>query len=158
MKSLRNIKLRSFSRGPTDVILGRNHNPLKQKLAIVPSHELTQKFLHAYMVPFDLSQPVNGSTFVDKDPPGWLTWAHSLSVYEPPSATRSTFQPWENSSAPAIAAVREIALTPTFWTQLAMYFSEENHEVSVILDNVSYVKSICMFPKGNRAPRSRSYR
>ncbi|KAJ7456675.1 hypothetical protein FB451DRAFT_613190 [Mycena latifolia] len=142
MKSLRNVKLRTFSREPTGLILGRNHNPLKQKLHIEPSHELTQKLLNAYMTPLDLNRLEKGSQFLDKDPPGWLAWGDSLSVYNPPDTTSSTFQPWENSSAQAIAAVREIALTPTFWTQLAMYFSEENHEVAIILDNVSYVKSI----------------
>ncbi|KAJ7666434.1 hypothetical protein B0H17DRAFT_1162542 [Mycena rosella] len=142
MKSLRNVKLRTFSREPTDLLLGRNHNPLKQKFSVEPSHELTQKLLDAYITPMDLSRVGNGSNFIDKDPPGWLTWGESLSVYKPPHLISSTFQPWESLSAQAIVAVREIALNPTFWTQLAMYFSEENHEVAVILDNVSYVKSI----------------
>lgn len=82
--------------------------------------------------------------FLDKDPPGWVTWGDSVSLFKVPDMVKSTFQPWETLSDAAIAAVREIALTATFWKQLAMYFSEENHEVMIIMDNVSYVKSICM--------------
>ncbi|KAJ7783436.1 hypothetical protein DFH07DRAFT_995453, partial [Mycena maculata] len=142
MKGLRNIKLRTFCQSPTDLILGRNHNPLKQKLEIRPSHELTRKFLDAYKVPLDLNRYDQGPVFLDKDPPGWIAWAHSVSLFGIPDATKSTFQPWETMSDAAVAAVQEIAVTPTFWKQLAMYFSEENHETSIILDNVSYVKSI----------------
>lgn len=83
--------------------------------------------------------------FLDKDPPAWVTWGKSVSLYRAPDAIKSTFQPWEKPSAAAIATVREIATTPTFWKQLAMYLSEENHEVTIIIDNVSYVKSICMW-------------
>ncbi|KAJ7462702.1 hypothetical protein B0H11DRAFT_2310714 [Mycena galericulata] len=142
MKSLRNLKLRTFCREPTDLILGRNHNPLKQKLNVEPSHELTRKFLEAYKVPLDLSRVQQGPVFLDKNPPGWLTWCDSISVFKVPDAVKSTFQPWETLSDPAVAAVRDIALTTAFWKQLAMYFSEENHEVTIIMDNVSYVKSI----------------
>jgi proteasome activator subunit 4 len=66
--------------------------------------------------------------FLDKDPPGWITWGKSVSLYKPPDAKKSTFQPWEKSSDGAIATIREIALTSTFWEKLATYFSEENHE------------------------------
>ncbi|KAJ7655130.1 hypothetical protein DFH06DRAFT_491600 [Mycena polygramma] len=142
MKSLRNIKLRTTCRNPTDLILGRNRNPLKHKLTVEPSHELTQKFLGAYMIPLDLSHDQHRPVYLDKDPPGWITWGKTVSMYKAPDATASTFQPWEQSSDAAIATVREIALAPTFWKQLATYFSEENHEVTIILDNVSYVKSI----------------
>jgi proteasome activator subunit 4 len=54
MKSLRNIKLRTFCPEPVDLILGRNHNPLKQKLDVQPSNELTRKFLAAYITPLDI--------------------------------------------------------------------------------------------------------
>lgn len=64
MKSLRNLKLRTFSREPSDLILGRNHNPLKQKLNVEPSHQLTQKFLEAYMVPLDLNRVEQGPLVV----------------------------------------------------------------------------------------------
>ncbi|KAJ7042558.1 hypothetical protein C8F04DRAFT_1076309 [Mycena alexandri] len=142
MKGLRNVKLRTFCRAPTDLILGRNHNPLKQKVDVEPSPELTRKFLDAYMTPLDLDNVGQTPVFLDKDPPGWVTWKKSVSLYQAPDPTASTFQPWETPSADAIATVREIALTPAFWKQLAMYFSEENHEVAIIMDNVSYVKTI----------------
>ncbi|KAJ6574791.1 hypothetical protein B0H19DRAFT_1254444 [Mycena capillaripes] len=136
MKSLRNVKLRTFRREPTDLILARNHNPLKEKLDVEPSHELTRKFLDAYIVPLDLSH-------VEQRPSSRLDYlGKSVSLYRVPDATASTFQPWEKASDAAIATVREIALAPTFWKQLATYFSEENHEVTIIIDNVSYVKSI----------------
>ncbi|KAJ6615943.1 hypothetical protein B0H10DRAFT_2190770, partial [Mycena sp. CBHHK59/15] len=31
------------------------------------------------------------------DPPGWVVWGDSVSLYKLPDATRSTFQPWETS-------------------------------------------------------------
>ncbi|KAF7339921.1 Membrane protein [Mycena venus] len=142
MKSLRNIKLRTFCKDPTDLILGRNHNPLKQKLDVEPSHELTRKFLDAYKTPLDLCQNEQRPVFLDKDPPSWATWGKSVSLYKQPDAKKSTFQPWEKPSDAAIATIREVALSPKFWKQLAMYFSEENHEVTIIIDNVSYIKSI----------------
>lgn len=64
MKSLRNLKLRTFCRGPTDLILGRNHNPLKQKLPIEPSDQLTDQFLDAYKVPVDLTRVEQGPLVV----------------------------------------------------------------------------------------------
>ncbi|KAF8213398.1 hypothetical protein K438DRAFT_1902498 [Mycena galopus ATCC 62051] len=142
MKSLRNIKLRTFCPEPTDLILGRNHNPLKQKLVVEPSHESTHKFLTAFMTPLDPCPEGRSPIFLDKDPPSWLTWANSVSLYRQPDAEKSTFQPWEKLSEPAIATIRELALAPTFWKQLAMYFGEENNERTIIIDNVSYIKSI----------------
>ncbi|KAJ7785985.1 hypothetical protein B0H16DRAFT_1488812 [Mycena metata] len=142
MKSLRNVKLRTFRRAPTDLILGRNHNPLKQKVDVEPSPGLTRKFLDAYSAPLELDNVGQTPVFLDRDPPGWVTWKKSVTLYRVPHPTASTFQPWETASADAIATVREIALTPAFWKQLAMYFSEENHEVAIIMDNVSYVKTI----------------
>ncbi|KAJ7630634.1 hypothetical protein FB45DRAFT_1027837 [Roridomyces roridus] len=140
MKALRNLKLRTFCRKPTDLILGRNHNPLKERVPIDPSPELTRRFLDAYKVPLDLKN--QGPVFVDKDPLGWLTWSRKQSHFRIPDAVKSTFQPWEPASEAAIAVVREIALTTAFWKELGMYFGEENHEVSIIMDNVSLVKSI----------------
>ncbi|KAJ7169566.1 hypothetical protein C8R46DRAFT_1162360 [Mycena filopes] len=142
MKGLRNVKLRTFCRAPTDLILGRNNNPLKRKVDVEPSPELTRKFLDAYMVPLDLGGVGHTPVFLDRDPPGWVTWKKSVTLYEAPDSMASTFQPWENPSADAIATVREIALAPAFWKQLSMYFSEENHETAIIMDNVSYVKTI----------------
>ncbi|KAJ6627245.1 hypothetical protein B0H10DRAFT_1941394 [Mycena sp. CBHHK59/15] len=146
MKSLRNVKLRTLALEPADLILNRNHNPLEQNITVKPSHELTKKILDAYKTPLDLRHVPQEPLFLDKDPPGWLAWGNSVALYKPPDSTQSTFQPWERLSEKAIAAVREIAVTASFWKQLAMYFSEENHEVAIIVDNVSYVKSICLSP------------
>ncbi|KAJ7102239.1 hypothetical protein B0H15DRAFT_813790 [Mycena belliarum] len=142
VKGLRNVKLRTLSWQPTDLILGRNHHPLKRILSMEPSHEQTEKLLDAYMAPLDLDRVDNDSQFLDKDPPGWLVWGCSFTVYKLPDRTSSTFQPWETKSAPAIAALREIVLTPTFWAKLAIFFAEQNTETEIIMDNVSYVKSI----------------
>jgi proteasome activator subunit 4 len=54
MKSLRNIKLRTFCPNAVDLVLARNHNPLKQRIPIQPSHALTVKFLNDFKIPFDL--------------------------------------------------------------------------------------------------------
>ncbi|KAJ7130046.1 hypothetical protein C8R43DRAFT_1025561 [Mycena crocata] len=141
MKGLRNLKLRTLCPRPNDLILGRNHNPLKELVNVQPTHESTQKFLKAYRVPLDLSRSEQGPAFLDKDP-AWLAWGNSISLYNLPHATRSTFQPWESLSEAAVTAVRERALSPSFWAQLANHFSEENSEVAIIIDDVSYVKSI----------------
>lgn len=34
-------------------------------------------------------------------------------------------------------------MDPSYWEQLAVYYSEENHETNITQDNVSCVKSIC---------------
>ncbi|KAK7064490.1 membrane protein [Favolaschia claudopus] len=143
MKSLRNLKLRTFCPQPTDLFLGRNHNPLKQKLNVEPSHELTRQFLDNYKNPVDVCQgQSNNPVFLDRDPPGWAVWTTSVSLYKLSDGQKSAFQPWESSSGEAIATMRDITLAPSFWKQLATYFSEENHEVAIVVDNVSYIKSI----------------
>lgn len=45
MKGLRNIKLRTFCPDPVDLILGKNHNPLKEEVSIPPTHEMTVRLL-----------------------------------------------------------------------------------------------------------------
>lgn len=55
----------------------------------------------------------------------------------------STFQPWEADSAKAIDEVRNITTSPKFWENVSVYYAEENHETTIILDNVSCIKSIC---------------
>lgn len=60
-----------------------------------------------------------------------------------PDPTESTFQPWESASEDAIQAVREIATNSQYWEDLSTYYAEENHETTIIQDNVSCVKSIC---------------
>jgi len=79
----------------------------------------------------------------DKNPPGWILWNDSISLYKLPHTAESTFQPWEAESADAIDAIREIVTDSKYWEDLAVYYSEENHETTVIQDDISCVKSIC---------------
>lgn len=52
MKSTRYIKLRTFSTGSVDLILERNNNPLKRKIALkTPGVNFTDKFLEAFKHP-----------------------------------------------------------------------------------------------------------
>lgn len=81
--------------------------------------------------------------YYDKNPPGWLVWNDTVSLYTLPQTSRSTFQPWEQASADAVQAVREVTTDPEYWENMSMYYSEENHETTIIQDNVSFVKSIC---------------
>ena len=54
MKALRYIKLRTFSRGPLDMILDKNNNPLKEYNKIDhPTHEFTSQFLASFRKPMD---------------------------------------------------------------------------------------------------------
>lgn len=53
MKSIRNIKLRTFCRDPIDLALARNRNPLKQYISVVPSAQTTDEFLAQYKIPVD---------------------------------------------------------------------------------------------------------
>ena len=55
MKTLRFIKLRTTTADPTDLVLERNHNPLKKSLVIDnPSHSFTSKHLADLKMPIDL--------------------------------------------------------------------------------------------------------
>ena len=55
MKTLRFIKLRTTTADPVDLVLERNHNPLKKSLGIdIPSHSFTSKHLAALKTPIDL--------------------------------------------------------------------------------------------------------
>lgn len=54
MKSLQNIKLRTFCPDPVDLLLARNHNPLKKTVKVVRSSNTTSDFLDQYKVPVDL--------------------------------------------------------------------------------------------------------
>jgi proteasome activator subunit 4 len=57
MKVIRYTKLRTFARGPIDLILERNNNPLKQLMAVrEPSHDFTRHLLAQFQVPVDLIQ------------------------------------------------------------------------------------------------------
>ena len=55
MKVLRFIKLRTTASDPADLVLERNHNPLKKLLEIDnPSHSFTSKHLADLKTPVDL--------------------------------------------------------------------------------------------------------
>jgi len=55
MKALRFIKLRTTAVDPIDLVLERNHNPLKKSLGINnPSHSFTSKHLADLKTPIDL--------------------------------------------------------------------------------------------------------
>ncbi|RDB28522.1 Proteasome activator complex subunit 4 [Hypsizygus marmoreus] len=142
MKISRNIKLRTFCPTPADLALMVIRNPLKTEVAVKPSHQLTTKVLADFKTPYDLSGGVRSPIFFDREPPGWAAWDNSITLYKPPSPTKSTFRPWEPASQDAIEAVRESVTDPEYWEKLAGHFSEENHETSVTQDNVSCVKSI----------------
>ena len=62
-----------------------------------------------------------------------------------PDVVKSTYQPWEAASQEAVKAVRELATTKQFWEDLVTYYGEENHESTVVQDNIATVKSICEF-------------
>ena len=61
MKVLRFIKLRTTTADPVDLVLERNHNPLKKSLEIDnPSHSFTSSHLADLKTPVDL-QSVSGA-------------------------------------------------------------------------------------------------
>ncbi|CAA7258799.1 unnamed protein product [Cyclocybe aegerita] len=142
MKSLRNIKLRTFCTNAIDLALMRSHNPLQRWVKTMPSPHTTRDFLHQYKVPVDLHSSKQKPVFYDKNPPGWLVWNDTIAMYTQPHPSKSTFQPWEAASADAIETIRKITTTSDFWESVSTYYSEENHETSVTQDNVSCVKSI----------------
>jgi proteasome activator subunit 4 len=72
-------------------------------------------------------------------------WGKTVGLYSLPPSGKSAFLPWEPDSAQAIEGVREIALDAEWWKKVIVFYSEENHENSIIQDDVSCVKSICEF-------------
>jgi proteasome activator subunit 4 len=71
-------------------------------------------------------------------------WQETVSLYLSPHSSKSTFEPWE-ASEDVVQAIREVTTAPGYWENLSTYFSEENHETYISQDNVSCVKSICVF-------------
>ncbi|KAF8807238.1 hypothetical protein BYT27DRAFT_7232792 [Phlegmacium glaucopus] len=142
MKSLRNIKLRTFCPDPVDLVLARNHNPLKRSVTTQRTNQTTTMFLNRYKTSIDTQQAQQEPAFYDKDPPGWLVWRATVSLYLSPHSSKSTFEPWEAASEDSIQAIREMTTDPKYWENLSTYYSEENHETTITQDNVSCVKSI----------------
>jgi len=53
MKTVRNIKLRTFSSGPIDLALMKNNNPLKHSVEVERTQQSSTEFLNQYKVPID---------------------------------------------------------------------------------------------------------
>lgn len=52
MKSTRYIKLRTYAKGPLDIMLEKNNNPMKRKIPLnTPGANFTDKFLDAFKQP-----------------------------------------------------------------------------------------------------------
>ncbi|OCH96655.1 hypothetical protein OBBRIDRAFT_787227 [Obba rivulosa] len=143
MKISRFIKLRTLAHGPADLVLERNHNPLKRKVPIQePSHEFTSQWLAEFRQPLNLEVARRTPTLRDKIQSGWLVWSETIDCYLAPDATQSPLQPWEAGSQEVLQTIRDIAKDPTFWKKLSIHFSSENHNEVISQDNVSCVKSI----------------
>lgn len=64
MKSLRYIKLRTFSTSPLDLAMERNHNPLRRTVSVTkPSHDFTARYLQSFKQPLG-HEPASGEPFV----------------------------------------------------------------------------------------------
>ena len=67
MKTARFIKLRTFSRGPEDLALEMNRNPLKRTVHVLqPTHTFTSQFLDQFKSPLDIDKARKA---LDYDPP-----------------------------------------------------------------------------------------
>ncbi|KAF5337122.1 hypothetical protein D9611_003196 [Ephemerocybe angulata] len=140
MKSFRHIKLRTLCQTPTELALSAQKNPLKVEISVNAKWNTTEKFLNAYAVPMATHSPPKPVLY-DKDPPGWLVWGDTVGLYSIP-ATKSAFLPWEADSADAIDRAREVVMDAEWWKKVIVFYSEENHETTIIQDDVSVVKSI----------------
>ncbi|GBE78103.1 hypothetical protein SCP_0109850 [Sparassis crispa] len=143
MKISRFVKLRTLSYGPIDLALEQNHNPLRRTVTIrEPTHEFTSTWLADFRRPPDLQTAEREPIFRDKISSGWLAWNETFDCFLAPSSTKSTFQPWEEGSEEAVAAVRDIVKDPSYWKKLSAHYSAENHNEVISQDNASCVKSI----------------
>ncbi|THH19718.1 hypothetical protein EW146_g1513 [Bondarzewia mesenterica] len=143
MKSLRYIKLRTFARGPIDLIFERNNNPMKRKIAVTdPSHDFTARFLESFKKPIDLDSKDPEPIFVETAVAGWAAWSSTISGYAPPYPTKRVLKPWEMESQPAIAVIQDVAQDPKYWKSLETHFTAETHADTVTSDNIAVVKSI----------------
>lgn len=140
MKTLRNIKLRTLCASTTDLALCSHKNPLKVEVPVHPKWNTTERFLEAYTIPLAKTSPPKPCLY-DKDPPGWLVWGETVGLYSIPES-ESVFQPWEADSAPAVEQIREIVTDAEWWKDVIVFYSEENHETTIVQDDVSCIKSI----------------
>ncbi|KAF9056646.1 hypothetical protein BJ165DRAFT_1522537 [Panaeolus papilionaceus] len=142
MKSIRNIKLRTFCKTVEDLAVCRNHNPLQHAVPVKILSDTTSNFLAEFRKPVTLPREEGNPVYFDKNPPGWLVWRSTINLYDVPHASKSTFQPWTGALDETIEAVRRTVTVKEFWEDVAVYYSEENHETTMTQDNVSCVKSI----------------
>ncbi|KAL1720654.1 hypothetical protein EV715DRAFT_249853, partial [Schizophyllum commune] len=142
MKGLRNIKLRTLCKSSADLVQYRPRNPLKEDVKIQQLPIVKRQLLDAYRDKrVDLTKGSDQPLLLDQDP-FWLAWHDHITMTHVPDVVKSTYQPWEAASQEAVKAVREMATTKQFWQDLVTYYGEENHESTVVQDNIATVKSI----------------
>ncbi|KAK2462050.1 hypothetical protein APHAL10511_006513 [Amanita phalloides] len=142
MKSLRYLKLRTLCITPANLAMGSYHNPLKREVPFELTDDFRTEMLHCFKQPLDPTNPARNPILYDKNPPAWIAWDNTMSLYMLPDDTKSTFAPWDESSHDALYALRQVVNKASFWESLSTYYSEENHETVIIQDDVSCVKSI----------------
>ncbi|KAM6497955.1 hypothetical protein JOM56_005903 [Amanita muscaria] len=161
MKSLRYIKLRTLCKTPADLAKASAENPLKRTIPVEITEDSTTTFLAMFSQRIDLQSTAREPSvsfsnltgdkmnsnqmnriLYDKNPPAWLAWDSTVTLYMLPDGTKSTFAPWDEASQDALKMLRQIVTQSSFWEKLSTYYSEENNESSIIQDDVSCVKSI----------------
>ncbi|KAF8640852.1 hypothetical protein AX17_000500 [Amanita inopinata Kibby_2008] len=142
MKSSRLVKLRTLCETPADLATGSYDNPLKRTVHSVATEDFKGKLLNSFKVPLDAQNATREPILYDKNPPAWIAWDSTVSLYMLPDPNKSTFGPWEESCQDIIQAIRHTTLKSSFWQNLSTYYSEENQQSSIIQDDVSCVKSI----------------
>ncbi|KAF9785996.1 hypothetical protein BJ322DRAFT_1005050 [Thelephora terrestris] len=143
MKVLRFIKLRTTTSDPIDLILERNHNPLKKSLEIDnPSRSFTSQHLADLKTPVSLKDASGMPIYFERTLTGWLVWDKSIGVYDGADLKEPAVQKWEEGSQPAISAVQEVVQDKKFWEKLAVHYTSENQTSQLVQDNVSTVKSL----------------
>lgn len=80
----------------------------------------------------------------EKATSGWLAWSETTEWYLAPGE-ESPLEPWEAASLDAVEALREALRDPEYWPKLKIHYSEENNSEIINQDNVSFVKSLCMW-------------
>ncbi|KAL7285721.1 hypothetical protein ACG7TL_000826 [Trametes sanguinea] len=143
MKISRFIKLRSLARGPVDLALEQNHNPLRRKVPVTDfSRGSTERALQQYRKPLDLDRARQEPLIRDKIGSGWLAWDKTVDYFLAPDPLKSTFQPWSGGSDEAVEAIRALASQSSFWKGLSTHYATESSSDVILQDNLCCVKSI----------------
>ncbi|KZV77572.1 hypothetical protein PENSPDRAFT_621096 [Peniophora sp. CONT] len=149
MKVSRYIKLRTFAKGPEDLVHEHNSDPLKGHLTITgPAREFTAQFLADFRKPLDAVAAGSKPVLVDRATSGWIAWGSSITAYRLPDVTSPSLAPWRPDAAPALAAVRAQAEDDKFWRALSVHYAAENHADTVVSDNMACVKSVVQLLEG----------